>query len=141
MILRGDAGTGKTHLLCDVAKSRVSEGAPAVLLMGQWFTDSTEPWTQALQQLDMPRDATAEQFVGALEASAQVANRRALLIIDAVNEGRGREIWPPHMSSFLSRIEKSPWIGVVLSVRSSYEENIIPENVRERAVVVTHTGF
>ena len=87
------------------------------------------------------RDANAGQFIGALEASAQVANRRALLIIDAVNEGRGREIWPPNMSAFLTRVEKSPWIGVIFSVRSSYEESVIPDDVRERAVVVTHTGF
>ena len=141
MILKGEAGTGKTHLLCDVARNRVEDGAPTVLLMGQRFTDSTEPWTQALQQLDMHRDATAEQFIGALEASAQVANRRALLIIDAVNEGRGREIWPPNMTAFLTRVEKSPWIGVIFSVRSSYEESVIPDDVRKRAVSVTHTGF
>ena len=141
MILKGNAGTGKTHLLCDVANSRIKEGAPTVLLMGQQFTDSTEPWTQALQQLDMPRDTTAEQFIGALEASAQAADQRALLIIDAVNEGRGREIWPPSMNAFLTRVGKSPWIGVIFSVRSSYEESVIPDNVRERAVSVTHTGF
>ena len=141
IILKGDAGTGKTHLLCDVARSRVEDDAATVLLMGQRFTGSTEPWTQALQLLDMPREATAGQFVGALEASAQVANRRALLIIDAVNEGRGQAIWPDHLSAFLSRIEKPPWIGVILSVRSSYEESVIPDDVRERAVSVTHTGF
>ena len=140
MILRGDAGTGKTHLLCDVASSRAEDGAPTVLLMGQQFTDSTEPWTQALQHLDM-RDANADQFIGAMGASAQAANRRALLIIDAVNEGRGREIWPPNMTAFLTRVEKSPWIGVIFSVRSSYEESVIPDDVRKRAVSVTHTGF
>ena len=140
MILKGDAGTGKTHLLCDVARIRIEGGAPTVLLMGQRFTDSAEPWTQAIQHLDM-RDASAEQFIGALEASAQTVNRRALLIIDAVNEGRGREIWPPNMSAFLTRVEKSPWIVVIFSVRSSYEESVIPDDVRERAVVVTHTGF
>ena len=140
MILKGDAGTGKTHLLCDVARIRLEDSAPTALLMGQQFTDLTEPWTQALQHLDM-RDANAEQFIGALEASAQEANRRALLMIDAVNEGRGRDIWPPNMSAFLTKIEKSPWIGVIFSVRSSYEESVIPDDVRERAVVVTHTGF
>ena len=108
--------------------------------MGQQFTDLTDPWTQALQHLDM-RDANAEQLIGALEASAQVANRRALLIVDAVNEGRGREIWQPNMSAFLTKVQKSPWIRVIFSVRSSYEESVIPDDVLEQAVVLTHTGF
>ena len=30
---------------------------------------------------------------------------------------------------------------MIFSVRSSYEESVIPDDVRERAVVVTHTGF
>ena len=35
LFLSGDAGTGKTHLLCDVAERRVKEGLPTVLVMGQ----------------------------------------------------------------------------------------------------------
>ena len=140
MILKGDAGTGKTHLLCDVAHRRIADNAPTVLLMGQRFTDSSDPWTQALQLLDL-RNANVEQFIGALEASAQVANRKALLIIDAVNEGSGRKIWCPNMSAFLTQVERSPWVGVILSVRSSYEESVIPADVRERAITVTHAGF
>ena len=140
MILKGDAGTGKTHLLCDVARSRIVDNAPTVLLMGQRFTDLSDPWTQTLQHLGL-HHANVEQFIGALEASAQSANRKALLIIDAVNEGHGRKIWPPNMSAFLTQVERSPWVGVILSVRSSYEESVIPADVRERAITVTHDGF
>lgn len=140
MVLRGDAGTGKTHLLCDVAQHRIDTASPTVLLMGQRFLGSEDPWSQALQHLDM-RHANVEEFVGALEAAAQAANNRALLIIDALNERRGREIWPAHLSSFLARLEKSEWIGVVLSVRSTYDRAVIPSHVLDRAVVVTHHGF
>ncbi len=140
MLLRGDAGTGKTHLLCDVARQRVADGHPTVLLMGQRFVSNDAPWTQALQQLDMA-DLTAEKFVGALESAAQAAGSRALLLIDAINEGTGRIIWPSHLAAFLAHLERSPWIGVVLAVRSSYEEIVVPAEVRERAVVVTHQGF
>ena len=140
MILKGDAGTGKTHLLCDVARRRIAADAPTVLLMGQQFTDWSDPWTQALQHLNIG-NANAEEFIGRLEASAQVANRKSLLIIDAVNEGHGRKIWPPNMSAFLTQVERSPWVGVILSVRSSYEESVIPADVRERAITVTHAGF
>ena len=140
LLLKGDGGTGKTHLLCDFANRRVRAGLPTVLLMGQRFLSDDEPWTQVMQQLDLA-GASAEQFVGALEAAAQASDCRALLMIDALNEGNGRRIWPAHLSAFLARAEKSPWIGVVISVRSSYEEVVIPEDVRERAVLVVHHGF
>ena len=49
MVLSGEAGTGKTHLLCDIAKQRVDASAPTVLLMGQRFVSAEAPWPQALQ--------------------------------------------------------------------------------------------
>ena len=140
MILNGKAGTGKTHLLCDFAKRRIASKAPTVLLMGQRFVTNDSPRTQMLQQLDLPNVSAAE-FVGALEAAAQAADCRALLIIDALNEGQGRSIWPDNLAAFLSALEKSPWIGVLLSVRSTYEDVIIPEDIRKRAVTVIHEGF
>ena len=140
IILRGRAGTGKTHLLCEVAQQRISEGRPTVLLMGQRFMSNETPWHQALQQLDLS-NLSAEKFVGALEAAAQVAGSRALLMIDAINEGAGRNIWPNHLAAFLAPLEKSLWIGVVLAVRSSFEELIIPEDVRSRVPMVPHKGF
>jgi hypothetical protein len=108
--------------------------------MGQRFLSNDAPWPQALQQLDMT-GLSAEEFVGALEAAAQAAGSRALLLIDAINEGAGRTIWPSHLPAFLAHVARSPWIGVVLAVRSSYEEIVIPADVRSRAAAVTHQGF
>lgn len=140
LLLTGEAGTGKTHLLCDIANRRIKEGYPIVLLMGQRFISESEPWTQVLQQLDLP-GLSAEEFVGALEAAAQTAGCRALVLIDALNEGAGRLIWPSHLAAFLAHLERSPWIGVVLSVRSSYEQLVVSEEIRERAARVNHYGF
>ncbi len=140
MVLNGAAGTGKTHLLCDFARRRIASGKPTVLLMGQRFVADDAPWTQALQHLDLPR-LSAEEFVGALEAAAQAADCRALVIVDALNEGQGPVIWRAHLAAFLSTLHKSPWIGVLLAVRSQYEEVIWPAGVPEQAVVVTHDGF
>ena len=140
MVLRGKAGTGKTHLLCDVARRRISAGRPTVLLMGQRFVSNEAPWAQALQQLDLS-SLSAEEFVGALEAAAQAGGSRALLMIDAINEGAGRNVWPSHLAAFLKHLERSPWIGVVLSVRSSFEELVLPVEVSCQAAVVTHSGF
>ncbi len=140
VILRGTAGTGKTHLLCDLARQRVDAGRPTLLLMGQQFISTNTPWTQALQQLDLA-GLSAEEFVGALESAAQVTGSRALFMIDALNEGAGRDIWPSHLGSFLAHLERSKWIAVVLSVRSSYEDVVIPGHERALAVTITHKGF
>ena len=140
MILKGSAGTGKTHLMCDFARRRVDAGAPVVLLMGQHFTDPGDPWRQLLEQVGMHGE-NPDTFVGALEAAAQSANSRALLMIDAVNEGRGRDIWLNHLAAFLSRIQQSQWIATILSVRSTYERAIIPEQIGGRSASVTHFGF
>ena len=140
LLLKGDGGTGKTHLLCDYAKKRIDAQLPTVILMGQRFLSEDNPWVQLLQQLDLA-DTNAETFVGALEAAAQASGSRALVLVDALNEGNGRKIWPANLSAFLLRLEKSPWIGVVVSVRSSYEDVVIPEDVQGKAVHLTHYGF
>ena len=117
LIVTGEAGTGKTHLLCDVAENRIKQKLPTVILMGQRFLTTEDPWKQVLDQLDLS-SSSADVFVGALEAAAQTANSRALLIIDAINEGEGESIWKVHLAAFLARLRRSPWIGVVLSVRT-----------------------
>ena len=140
MLVTGQAGTGKTHLLCDIARRRIDEGRPTLLLMGQRFTTNDPPWTQARQHLDLAH-LSAEAFVGALESAAQASGCRALLMVDAVNEARDHGLWNAHLASFLALIEASPWIGVVLSVRSTYAHHLIPEDVWTSAVEVTHAGF
>lgn len=140
MLLTGAAGTGKTHLLCDVARQRVAVGRPTVLLMGQQFVVAGHPWPQATQQLDLA-GTSAEEFVGALEAAAQAAGCRALVLIDGINEGAGRLIWPDNLAAFLAHFERSPWIGVLLSVRTSYEAIVVPEEIRACALAVRHHGF
>jgi len=140
LLLTGAAGTGKTHILCDIAKQRITAGLPTVLLMGQRFLNTTAPWVQALDQLDLSL-LRAEEFIGALEAAAQAADHRALLIIDALNEGEGRRIWPDNLAALLAQVERSPWIAVVLSIRSSYVDTVVPLEVQDRAVCVVHEGF
>lgn len=141
LILNGNAGVGKTHLLCDFAERCHKDGAPVVLLMGQRFTSNDDPMRQMLAQLDYPQGGNFEEFIGALEAAAQASNRRALVIIDALNEGQGLAIWQPHLAALLDRISRSKWIDLVLSIRSDYESNIIPKYVHVQAETITHRGF
>lgn len=139
-VLQSDAGMGKTHLLCDMARRRIHAQQPTILLMGQRFTTGDPPWIQLAQQLDLP-GRSAEELIGALESAAQVRNERALIVIDGLNESIESGIWERHLAAFLAPLKKSPWLGVVLSMRSSYEKESLPEAARKEAVFVTHQGF
>ncbi len=140
LILTGEAGIGKTHLLCDIARQRVDSGLPTILLTGQQFLTKDPPWVQALQHLDLS-GLEADVFLGALEATAQSTDARALLMIDAINEGEGPVIWPSNLGPFLQRVKRYPSIACIISVRSTYDDAMIPEQVRANAVTVHHTGF
>lgn len=141
LILTGNAGVGKTHLLCDFAARHHKSGAPVVLLMGQKFTSNDDPRQQMLAHLDHRQEGNFEEFIGALESAAQAANHRALIIIDAINESQDPDLWQPHLAALRKRISRSKWIGIALSIRSDYVNKIIPESVRNRAATTTHRGF
>ena len=140
LIVTGDAGTGKTHLLCDLANHRLATNAPTVLLLGQRFLGTDDPWQQALDHLDVHK-ASIEDLVGALESAAQMADCRALVLVDALNEGNGRLLWGTHLPAFIQHLKHSPWLGVALSVRTSYQDKIIPPQVRQESVSAVHSGF
>ncbi len=140
MLMVGDALIGKTHLFCDIASERIQKELPTVLILGNHLMSPDNPWNQILSELGLR--CTREEFVGALEAWAQAKNIRALLMIDAINEGNGKAIWYEHLGGFLEFLKDYPTIGIALSVRRSdlsltVEREIIEKNLIE----VDHPGF
>jgi hypothetical protein len=139
LLLLGDAGTGKTHLFCDVAKQRVHIGLPSVLLLGGQFSNE-EPWSQIVRLLGL--FCTRDEFLGAFEAAAQLRGSRAVILIDALNEGEGKKLWNKHLPGMLTTLSRYPWVGIAVSVRTSYEGTVIPDGViPNRLIREIHHGF
>ena len=140
LFLSSDAGKGKTHLFCDVTRRRVEEGFPALLLLGQWFGDG-DPWQQILNRAGL--DCTKDELLGALEAAAEARGGRALLLIDAINEGYGQHLWPKNLAGFLTLLRSYPRVGIAVSVRSSYWSSLVPKSVATSSGIVhaVHPGF
>jgi len=139
LLLVGEAGTGKTHLFCDVAKQRISSGLPTVLLLGGHFGNE-EPWSQIGRLLGL--SCGKEEFLGVLEAAAQARGSRSLILIDALNEGEGKKLWYQHLAGMLTTLSRYPWVGIAVSVRISYENVAIPEGlVPCRLIRTVHHGF
>ena len=112
---------------------------PTVLLIGGQFNHD-EPWAQMTGLLGL--SCTREEFLGALEAAAQAHHTRAVILIDALNEGQGKALWKKHLAGILLAVSKSPWLGIAISVRTSYEDTIVPEGlVPSRLIRAEHHGF
>lgn len=140
MLLTGEAGIGKSHLLADVAIKRSEQNQFTILLLGQHFTEE-EPWSQIKKQLQL--NCERDTFLASLNAKAETTGSRILILIDAINEGRGKELWKNYIAGFISALRKFPNLGVVFSVRTSYEKLLIPISLIEKKEIikVVHYGF
>lgn len=142
LILDGEAGVGKSHLLADIAKKRLERKQPSILLLGQHFVSEENPWTQISRSL-LRLKCNESEFLGALNAKAQSIGSRLIVFIDAVNEGRGKYFWKDCIRSFIKFFKKYQWLGLVISIRSSYKKLLVPEELitADIAVRTTHYGF
>lgn len=141
LILDGEAGMGKSHLLADVITKRNESGACSIFLLGQHFVTEEDPWSQIKKKLDI--SCSFNEFFGALNAKAEASRQRLVIFIDAINEGKGKYFWAEHIRGFIQKLKKHPWIGLVVSVRSSYSELLVPKELLPNRIVrrCTHHGF
>ena len=141
ILVYGEAGSGKSHLLADVAGDVIRSQNPVVLLLSSQFFKSN-PQTQILETLDL-RGHSFENFLGALDAAGQVSGVRSVLMIDALNENCGLEIWREHLSPLLSVVNKFRFLALAVTCRSTYLDHIVPENkpIFNSLKKIEHIGF
>ena len=145
LVLRGDAGQGKTHMLCSLAQELSQNGKPVVLVIGSHL-DAKRSWEEILSRSALDFAGSKEEFLGALSACAEAENARALILIDALNESINAEDWPFQLPAILHDIKQYPNIDLVVSVRSSKVGVVLPEDWRSQngnseIAYVTHRGF
>lgn len=136
LLLLGEAGIGKTHLLCDVVGDQLKSNIPAILVLGQQLQTITDPLKVIIAELGL--SFSKEQFLQRLNGIAKKRNRRVLILIDAINEG-DRKGWKRGLKYFLKEIEKYPGLAVAMSCRTPFDKVTIP--ARSKIVKSYHQGF
>lgn len=140
LLLDGGGGNGKTHLCCDVGRQLLDEGHPVLLLLGQWF-GTNSPWATLAERLGDP-GLGWQDICGALEAAAQASGKRAVLLIDAINEAGDARMWAKHLDELRARLTGSGWVSIGLTCRTTYLPVVQPRGgVGGHVVRATHPGF
>jgi hypothetical protein len=140
LIVKGDAGSGKSHLLGDIAQNRMELGRPSVLLLGQLFKSevgSVEKNILSLLGLEMNMD----NFLKSLNKIGEQLNERIPILIDALNEGGGVGLWRDEVFGLINGISKYPYLGLVLSIRTTYFALMFPDGIPQKISIINHEGF
>ena len=135
ILIAGKAGTGKTHLLCAVAKTRMESGLPTVLVMGQDF-DRRAPRNQIPELTSF--NGPVEEEVAALAAASEAAGAMGLLIIDALNESERPEHWKDELRVLQQVAARHDQVALVVSCRTDFLPNVVGETSMP---TMTHEGF
>jgi hypothetical protein len=140
LLLDGPAGCGKSHLVADVAKERTDHGMPTLLILGQHLTAGSI-WPQIAETIGV--DLTGSELLQVLEVAARIRGvGRALIVVDAINEGPGVELWRDRIIGFLRDLKQCPWVAIALTVRDTYAQALLPPTLQDEAVArVTHPGL
>ena len=139
LIVYGEGGFGKTHLLAKLVQRRIEEKLPTIFFLGRVITDANIPMDQILNTLDIK--CKKETFFKALDAYGK-KHGRVLLIVDGINEGAGLSLWKNHLLNFLNEFSYYPNIGVIVSVRTTGGTNWFDKFIREEGFPsYEHRGF
>ena len=139
-IIVGEAGSGKSHLMAAEVAAALNAGEPAIMLLGTDFTLGEEPGLQIARRLELGA-LTTERFLGALEAAAAARGTRALICIDALNEGGGWRFWRERLASFAAQVRANSRLALCISCRDVYAEKVLTAAAREHAAAVEIEGF
>lgn len=138
LLLLGEAGIGKTHFLCDIAKNRIADGYPTIILLGHHFQQFTDPGKQIIKILDI--NIPFEKLIRQLHRQAVKTKTRCLLLIDALYEG-DKNAWRKSFNSFVKQLQPFKGVGLIVSCRTPFEKITIPNKPKPKGVVLFHPGF
>lgn len=136
IIVKGNAGCGKTHFLCHEAK-KLCEQINVYLLFGSQFVASEEIIPQICRVLNFDKTD-----LSLLDDKMKQNNSIALLIIDALNEGAEDRFWKKQLPVLYNTVKNCNSIKLILSIRSQSDDYLYSTFAKNKDVeYMTIDGF
>lgn len=139
LLLNGEAGSGKSHLLADEVKKHIDDDQTGFFIPGQNISNPLKAEEEILNYLDFP-NLKFNDFLGTLSALSHADGKPILFAIDAINESDRMERWVEAIPKLVSQFKHFPNICLVISCRSDYRPICIPEQLAS-FTEIEHYGF
>lgn len=141
VIIEGEAGCGKSHLLGDIASRSLQEQKLSLLFLAREFDGNDTIQNNILKLLGI--ECPFDMFLKSLNDIAIQQNERVLLLIDAINETEKTNLWKNNLPGFIQQISTYPGIGLIITIRSTYAREVIPNTLKqdEEMHIILHNGF
>ncbi|MBB5048552.1 hypothetical protein HNR60_003319 [Rhodopseudomonas rhenobacensis] len=139
MLLRGEAGIGKTHGILDAAVRRHASGLLSLVLFGEDVTGN-DPWQTAIAKLGLGNGLGRDAVLDALNAAGESTGFPLIIFIDALNETQpDRRKWQSWLPPMLEQIKRRPFLKLCVSCREIYVREVMPPGLD--IPTIEHNGF
>lgn len=145
IIIEGDAGTGKTHLLSRIVDNHKDSNNLYFFIIGNKVINTSNPSDSLVNYFGLNNTSFFE-LLDAYEAYCGSKGINAFVIFDAINEVNHYSEWNKYISELLIRFENYRNIKIVLSIRTSFIDSIfddvILKKIRNNEIIkIRHKGF
>lgn len=138
-ILTGEAGSGKSHLFANLARTMQSEGRACLLVIGERFA-TQDVLSEQIRKL-VGWDWTMRELLECFSAQAALTGKSTLLMVDAINESPQRGLWKRELTQLANLIKEFTGVKLLVSCRSDCLKSNIPGFILEKIEPIQHNGF
>lgn len=141
LVIKGEAGAGKTQLLANKTFTILNNNGYALLILGGDCCSNDNIFEQLRNNLRI--DFGIEELIDILEIIGEKTNKIVPIFIDAINESWNKRIWKNALTSLQEELSDKRYVKLVISIRNEYEKDIIPDSFYRfnDVKIIVHDGF
>jgi hypothetical protein len=118
LLVRGEAGNGKSHLFAKAAETALRRDQACVLIPGERFSDARPLHLQICESLEW--EEGYESLLGALNIHGLTRDKPSVILIDAINESHESRLWKTQLPGLVGKLKNFPFIRLAISCRSDF---------------------
>lgn len=144
LIIKGEAGVGKSQLLANASEKNIELGGYSLLLLGNSFLTNDSVLNQIISKLEI--EFNIDDFFNILETIGKLQNQCITLFFDAINETGNKDIWKNGLILLYNKTKKLKHIRFAISLRNGYETSVLDDAINKKIedgeiCILNHNGF